>query len=1163
MISRGPKLNNCHLPFWSYLKIPEFRCTANRRRVVKSNEKIVKSDKLDIEMEFEWHKVSSTPKENAHPSIDSQHILCSRSLLESLVVDNSANIKSDTFSELGEHGKNDLCCNEVLDDTIDAKKYEELNETDKEAYNHLLVSFSSSGASSELNHKDLSDSCTQKSFSGENSVEFKPITADSQGPKRDVGPNGTDLVKSENDLNATYSGSQEFGFKTLHLEIGSGYIKKDYEAAEDHKNTVATLTDAEIKFNRLSQVANRSSGCLDISSKQLAVESSEGTTQANSSDIKINKSPEIVHPHVEESKQAIIKCNNPDVIRSAGTEYTNGFDTSYNTATDSPVCLSFEDLNVDIVEQKFDNSLEVATKPPVCPEISPKEEVESSNTIAGIKSENSLEAAIRPLVCGEVSSEELKVKQLVKPEPKTPFDIKDCNSSETVITPLISLEVTSKELKVKQSVSPEPKNAFDINHCNSSEVVITPPVSLEVSSKELKVKQSVSPEPKNAFDINDCNSSEVVITPPVCLEVSSKELKVEQSIKPEPKSPFDIKDCNSSEVAIRQPVCLEVSPKELNVESYDKPESKSHSDIKLNISPEVVTLPPSCLEISKELKIESSDKPESKSHSDIELNISPEVVTLPPSCLEISKELKVESSEKPESKRHSDVKVNNSLEVVTVIPVCLEVLSEKLKVESSEKSESKRVSHIKFENLPEIAVRSPVCLEVSSKVESFNEPEQVKNLDTKVDSAFDDAKSDVSSLKLERNKQAASSFTHAAEKVGHDECLKREDTIKFDVADYQSVQNLVEDSVAQVEKDFNEPRSVKKLHPVGEPRQSSNIKEVIQAANSVVKGKTVEQAYQLIEDFFHEVFDGPLKDNRASHKTEVNQEPLQADQIAETEDKIPSQPLLEVPSPRTYKRKMGDINDTMNALQQENSDLKLKLNASQQEKASLELEIRQKEEIIIKSQAEALKSEQLFKQELKQMKEQLKENSKFIENDITKELQDQLKEAKLREAKLLDELAEKKNLERAAEKFQAALKTRVNENVKLKEDLDSAKTHLANLEFAFSDLHSKYEKTKDSLEGYKKHIAELLMNLDSCHLNSRQQVERYESLKTYAKNQIERANRENTEERERYLHENANLQAIIKRLEIKCGSLEVNLSQKIEECKALSALCDEVTGKRV
>nr|CAI5857385.1 unnamed protein product [Callosobruchus analis] len=260
---------------------------------------------------------------------------------------------------------------------------------------------------------------------------------------------------------------------------------------------------------------------------------------------------------------------------------------------------------------------------------------------------------------------------------------------------------------------------------------------------------------------------------------------------------------------------------------------------------------------------------------------------------------------------------------------------------------------------------------------------------------------------------------------------------------------------------------------------------------------------------------------------------------------------------------MGDINDTLNALQQENSDLKLKLNASQQEKASLELEIRQKEEVIIKSQAEALKSEQLFKQELKQLKEQLKENSKFIENDSMKELQEQLKEARSREAELLDELAEKQNLEKVAEKFQSVLKTRINENIKLKEDLDSAKTHLANLELAFSDLHSKYEKAKESLEGYKKHTADLLINLDTCHQNSKQQEERYESLKTYAKNQIERANRENAAERERFASENAKLQAIIRRLEIKCGSLEVTLSQKTEECLALSALCDEVTGKKV
>lgn len=101
---------------------------------------------------------------------------------------------------------------------------------------------------------------------------------------------------------------------------------------------------------------------------------------------------------------------------------------------------------------------------------------------------------------------------------------------------------------------------------------------------------------------------------------------------------------------------------------------------------------------------------------------------------------------------------------------------------------------------------------------------------------------------------------------------------------------------------------------------------------------------------------------------------------------------------------MADLSEKLNEQQQENSDLKLQLNAIQQAKASLELEIRQKEEVIIKTQAEALKNEQAYKQEIKQLREKLKENSKLIEKDGSKELEDQLKEAKAREAKAVAEL---------------------------------------------------------------------------------------------------------------------------------------------------------------
>lgn len=50
--------------------------------------------------------------------------------------------------------------------------------------------------------------------------------------------------------------------------------------------------------------------------------------------------------------------------------------------------------------------------------------------------------------------------------------------------------------------------------------------------------------------------------------------------------------------------------------------------------------------------------------------------------------------------------------------------------------------------------------------------------------------------------------------------------------------------------------------------------------------------------------------------------------------------------------------------------------------------------------------------------------------------------------------------------------------------------------------------------------------------------------------------------REQYETEISLLKALVKRSEIKCKSLEAAIQQKEEENKQLSALCDEVTGKR-
>ncbi|KAK4871864.1 hypothetical protein RN001_015988 [Aquatica leii] len=247
---------------------------------------------------------------------------------------------------------------------------------------------------------------------------------------------------------------------------------------------------------------------------------------------------------------------------------------------------------------------------------------------------------------------------------------------------------------------------------------------------------------------------------------------------------------------------------------------------------------------------------------------------------------------------------------------------------------------------------------------------------------------------------------------------------------------------------------------------------------------------------------------------------------------------------------MAELNDKCINLEEELTDLKLQLNASQQVRASLELQLTQKEEVIIKSQTEALRKHQSYKQEIKQLKDKLEEKNAEEDNTPLKELQETNKSLKLREAKL-----------KIMDEFEKTIATQVSELQKLNEEHTVVKRHLATLELAFSDVLQKYDRSKKIIEGFKCNEEALRQSLAASEDNIMKSEQKYESLKAHAKAQIEKCNQEILLMREQYDSEIHKLTAIVKRLEIKNASLTDSLDQKNKECSALAALCDEVTGK--
>lgn len=262
---------------------------------------------------------------------------------------------------------------------------------------------------------------------------------------------------------------------------------------------------------------------------------------------------------------------------------------------------------------------------------------------------------------------------------------------------------------------------------------------------------------------------------------------------------------------------------------------------------------------------------------------------------------------------------------------------------------------------------------------------------------------------------------------------------------------------------------------------------------------------------------------------------------------------------------MTDLNDTINQLEEENAALKLQLNASQQLRQSLELQLTQKEEIVIKTQTEALRKQQASKQEIKQLKDKLDEKVTENNGSPTKELQDTIKSLKAREAKLLSELNTHKNDEQNYRKimddYEKVISTQLGDLQRFNEEHETVKKHFANLEMAFSDVHQKYERSKKIIDGYKSNEDTLRHTLTLSEENLLKSEQKYESLKAHAKAQIEKSNQELLVMRDDYETEVHKLNAVVKRLEIKISSLMDSLDQKNKECSALAALCDEVTGR--
>lgn len=229
----------------------------------------------------------------------------------------------------------------------------------------------------------------------------------------------------------------------------------------------------------------------------------------------------------------------------------------------------------------------------------------------------------------------------------------------------------------------------------------------------------------------------------------------------------------------------------------------------------------------------------------------------------------------------------------------------------------------------------------------------------------------------------------------------------------------------------------------------------------------------------------------------------------------------------------------------------------------------------VSQEAEMLNELQELRNMVLKQEQAYTEKVKILEKKI-ESLEIKLKEKDEKESKLNKKIAEmtegQEQISIIMEEYERTIAGLVYEKEQEKQrfeqekenlikEKDTVSGHLENIEIAFSDVHRKYERSKDIIQGIKTNEETLRASLAEYEATIRQQEQKYDFLKSYATSQLESANQELESLRRSHQAESAKLHAMLKKAEVKASSLEEMLEQKIKENQELTAICDELIGK--
>lgn len=230
-------------------------------------------------------------------------------------------------------------------------------------------------------------------------------------------------------------------------------------------------------------------------------------------------------------------------------------------------------------------------------------------------------------------------------------------------------------------------------------------------------------------------------------------------------------------------------------------------------------------------------------------------------------------------------------------------------------------------------------------------------------------------------------------------------------------------------------------------------------------------------------------------------------------------------------------------------------------------QLRTVKELLTSQEEEA----QLLKNDNNTLRERLDQCESKI-NKLTEQNEEYAEKEKSLAQKMAEKVKNNKQMSIVMEEYERTISSIIGEKdaeskrwneerQTLVRERDEAASHLASMEHAFNDVHTKYERCKLIIQGYKSNEETYKHTVEENNDAIQKLEARYETLRQHAMQQLNKANAELDSVKKCHQSEILKLNAMLKKSEVHASSLQESLGQKIKDNEELTAICDELINK--